>query len=416
MDFIYSFSVYSYSLLLKLAAPFHPKARLWVNGRKGVLRRMKNEIRTDKPLIWFHFASLGEFEQGRPVMEKLKKLHPEKQLLITFFSPSGYEIRKNYALADYVYYLPVDTPKKAKIFLDICQPELVVFVKYEFWFHYIQQCHKRNIPLIFISAAFRKDQHFFKAWGGWFRRQLRMADHYFVQKQSSLQLLSSIGIRQASLSGDTRFDRVSEICSAAEAVGNIEVFAHGKPLMMAGSCWPQEEEILAEWFAKNQNLYKLVLVPHDISIGRITEIEKTFSAFKCLRFSVFEDTLAARADVLIIDSIGMLNRLYRHARYAVVGGGFGSGLHNILEAATFGIPVFYGPKTKKFPEAAELQKAGGGFEIQNASDLISMTQKMDADETAYNQAASASKQFIESGRGATQKIIDYIEKTGLAEA
>ncbi len=405
---LYSLLIQLYAATIGFAALFHPKARLWQQGRKGLFHKIKTEFTPKGRLIWFHCASLGEFEQGRPVMEAFKKKYPDFQLLITFFSPSGYENKKHYAPADYICYLPVDTKKNAEKFIDLMRPDIVVFVKYEFWFHYLQAIKAQKTPLIFISSAFRTSQFFFKSYGKWFRRQLKNVDHFFVQNENSIQLLKTIGITQASISGDTRFDRVAALAENCKPIEGIALFAENKSIMLAGSCWQTEESILEEWFHKNTNSYKLILAPHDISEVRIRQITERFSSFSCIRYSEFSPQKAVDADVLIIDSIGLLNSLYQYARYALVGGGFGSGLHNILEAATYGIPVFYGPKTEKYPEAKMLIDAGGGFEISNSESLDFLTKRMDTNQAQYQSTAKSSKTWIENGVGATEIILAYM--------
>ncbi len=328
-----------------------------------------------------HCASLGEFEQGRPVIEAIKKEMPDFKIILTFFSPSGYEIRKNYQNADIVCYLPADTPGNAEKFVNSIKPELVIFVKYEFWYNYISVLSRKAIPLFLISAIFRKEQHFFKWYGSFFRDMLKKFRMIYVQDQNSLDLLRGIGLKNVVQAGDTRFDRVMEIAGTAEIIPQLESFRGNERLFLAGSSWKKDEEIIAEYINKYPDRMKWVFAPHEIGSENIERLEKLFRV-KCIRFSEFTDE-SRDARVLIIDNIGMLSSAYRYAYIAAVGGGFGKGIHNILEPACWGIPVLFGPNHQKFREALELISLGGAKSFKNYNDFESILDGLLSDEKFY---------------------------------
>ena len=368
MAFIYNFFIHLYRLIIHFASLFNKKARLWVQGRKNIFENLRIDIGNQKNIVWFHAASLGEFEQGRPVLEGFKKKFPEYKILLTFFSPSGYEIRKNYKEADFVYYLPLDLNKYVDQFLSIVQPKFVFFIKYEFWFNYLKKLNILQIPVFIISANFRKNQHFFKWYGGWFRNNLRNIEWFFVQNQNSKQLLNSIGINNATVSGDTRFDRVVEIASNPQKFPLVEEFVRNNFILLAGSTWPEDEKMLTYLFSINIPNFKLIIAPHEIHEDHILQIEKIYSNHKTIRFSKADKAEIANYNILIIDGMGFLSSLYQYCMLAYIGGGFGKGIHNILEAVTFGKPVVFGPKYQKFMEAVEMVKKGGAFTFRNESD------------------------------------------------
>ncbi|HYQ58627.1 MAG TPA: glycosyltransferase N-terminal domain-containing protein, partial [Draconibacterium sp.] len=369
MNTLYNLGIFFYGLFIRIAALFNEKAKLFVAGRKNWKKRMSSSIDKSTPYIWFHCASLGEFEQGRPVLEAIKKQYPEYKIVLTFFSPSGFEIRKNYEGADIVSYLPMDNPENAHDFIKIVQPEKVFFVKYEFWNNYISELKKHKIPLYIISAIFRENQLFFKTtpWGKWYRNILVNFEHIFVQNESSAQLLEQIGIRNFTISGDTRFDRVAEIARGAKKFEIVEKFKANNVTLIAGSTWKPDEELLAA-FINNSSGVKCIIAPHEVTPANTIRILQLLKR-RTIPFSKADISDIDTYDVLIIDSIGILSSLYQYGNVAYIGGGFGVGIHNILEAATFKLPVLFGPNYLKFKEAVELVNEKGAFPVENFSEL-----------------------------------------------
>jgi 3-deoxy-D-manno-octulosonic-acid transferase len=410
MSVFYNAAILFYHLLIRIAALFDSKAKLWVEGRKGIFSRIASQIKTREDIAWFHAASLGEFEQGRPVMEAFRKNYPSFKILLTFFSPSGYEIRKNYEGADYIYYLPVDTRKNAARFVRLVNPKLVVFVKYEFWFNYIKILHRNKIPVFLISAIFRKDQHFFKWYGGWFRKMLGKFSFFYVQNHESLELLKSIGINQVIQSGDTRFDRVKEIARNRKSFPLIEKFAAGYKVLLAGSSWPPDEEIIQK-LPLPENM-KIIIAPHEIHEEHIAAIENRFGKEKTLRYSKADEASIGNADILIIDGMGFLSSLYQYCDVAYIGGGFGKAIHNILEAVTFGKPVIFGPAYHKFKEAVDLIEMGGAFTIRNEQEFAAVFTRLLNEQAFYMEASKICREYVEKNCGATasilKKVADYI--------
>lgn len=413
MSFFYTLGIYAYLLVIRIAALFNPKAKLWCRGRKNWAQRLHNELaakrRPGQTLIWVHSASLGEFEQGRPLMEAIKKEHPEIFILLTFFSPSGYEIRKNYAQADLVCYLPADLPGNAEKFLGIVQPQLAIFIKYEFWYNFLKTLHQQKIPVWLIAALFRPQQPFFQTWGGWYLDILRRFDHFFVQNQSSADLLEQHEIKQYTLAGDPRIDRVLQIAAEAKTFHLIESFAQGNSILMAGSTWAPDEALLAALW-QNRELcqgWKLIIAPHEIGVSHLEQIEQKFAG-TCVRYSQFDVNKHAHLTVLIIDNIGMLSALYRYAKLAYIGGGFGAGIHNTLEPMAFGLPVIFGPKYQKFEEAVVNVREGGAFVVHQAQDLQQVFAQLQGLDFK-NQASSIVQQYLQSNRGATVKIMARLE-------
>lgn len=405
MQLLYRFGVQCYGILLRLAAAYHPKARLWVAGRRGWQERIKNRLSVDRPTVWFHTASLGEFEQGRPIMEAFREKHPKYQILVTFFSPSGYEVRKNYKGVDHLDYLPLDSVQNARAFLDLVRPTVAVFVKYEFWFDYLATLHQRKIPILYLAASFRPSQHFFQWYGGWFRKQLEQIEHFLVQTEESITLLKQVGIGQASVSGDPRYDRVYQTAQAMEPLDGFESFVEGHQVLILGSSWPEEEALLMMW--ERPADWKVVVAPHEINEERIATLEKALEGSVVRYFQSSPQEIAA-ADILILDGVGLLARAYRYGNLALVGGAFSKGLHNILEPATFGLPVIFGPKFKRYPEAGQLIARGGGFSV---SDSETFNKQMDAlitNQVAFQKAGDAAKDFIYSNRGATEKSMEVL--------
>lgn len=400
---LYTIGIMLYVSAIRLAALFHTKARQWVEGRKAYWQHHAVCEVTGHKWIWFHCASLGEFEQGRPIIEALKAGHPEIRILLSFYSPSGYMIRKDYPLADKVVYLPPDIPYQVRRFLQVFRPDLAIFVKYEFWHNYLIALHKHGIPYFFISSSFRPGQVFFKPWGQWFRKQLQHASRIFVQDIDSLHLLQGLGITNASLSGDTRYDRVMATAASFEEVSVVKDFAMGKHLMVAGSTWPADEDcLIAAWKAET-NLH-FIIAPHEVNEGRIQKLCARFGG-EAIRYSSLLKVPEAVARVLIIDNIGLLSKLYAYGQIAYVGGGFGSGLHNILEPAAHGKPVIFGPKHKRFPEAKALIQAGGALEISGPTELVHVCAMLFSDQQKLAQMSLSSKTFTRDRQGATSLIM-----------
>lgn len=414
MVFLYNLGIKLYNVLLHVAQFFNPKARQWVAGRKDIFKIIKAKVDPSRQHIWFHFASLGEFEQGRPVLEDLKKQYPSEGIIITFFSPSGYELRKNYALADHVFYLPIDTASNAERFIELTNPKLAVFTKYEYWFHYFKALHRNSIPLLIISAIFRKDQPFFKWYGSFNRATLRFVTHFFVQDASSIELLNSIGLKNATISGDTRFDRVAENAAAPKQFAQVESFCSGSPVFIAGSTWPEDEKLIAG-VVKSYPDWKFVIAPHEIKDEKIKALEAMLPQQSSVRYSKVTSVAVPNTRVLIIDNIGMLSALYQYGHIAFIGGGFGVGIHNTLEAAAFGIPVIFGPNYHKFLEAKALIKNGGGYSISNATELEQTLLQLQ-DDAVRNAAGKAAGDFVKNNKGATGVILGFIAglKLGLA--
>ena len=414
MKVLYNLGILIFSALAHLAAPFNSRASFWVKGRKKWAEKIAEKIKPGDSVIWIHCASLGEFEQGRPVIEAIKKKKPGFKILLTFFSPSGYEIRKNYNNADCISYLPADTPGNASKFIGLVKPEFVIFVKYEFWNNYISALYRNKIPLYLISGIFRPGQHFFKWWGSFFRGMLMKFEKIFVQDQRSLDLLLGIGIKKVSLAGDTRFDRVVQIAGTARIIQKLEQFRGDEKLFLAGSSWRQDEEIIAEYINSFPNRMKWVIAPHEIDKSNIERIEKLFKV-KHVRFSEYdEDSVDAR--VLIIDNIGMLSSAYRYAYVAAIGGGFGKGIHNILEPACWGVPVVFGPNHERFKEAVDLLNTGGAKTFLTFDDFKKILDLWLSDDKIYTISADIASNYVKVNAGATEIIIKEISQKDMNRA
>ncbi|OYD41973.1 3-deoxy-D-manno-octulosonic acid transferase [Sphingobacterium cellulitidis] len=408
MRFLYDLGILIYGLLLRVFALFNAKAKLLLNGRKDLLQRIEQTVEKDQEYIWFHFASLGEFEQGRAVMEQIKIRYPNEKIIVTFFSPSGYEIRKNTALADYVFYLPADTPRNSRRFLDLINPKFAVFTKYEYWYHYFKELNKRKIRLLMISAIFRENQVFFKQYGGFFRSILKNVSFFFTQNNESVHMLKWIGITNAGLAGDTRFDRVVELPKQHKDIPEVQRFVGKDSVLVAGSTWQPDEILLKDLLEKNKDL-KAIIAPHEIHQEHIDQILKLFPhALLFSKFNTYTDQQIAVSRQLIIDNIGMLSSLYYFGRIAYIGGGFGVGIHNTLEAATYGMPVIFGPKYEKFQEAIDLLELGAGFSIANEKELNEVYQALSNSEKLLK-ASLAAKNYVQQRSGATQIIMKYLE-------
>lgn len=404
MLFLYDLGIRLYRFLVLLASLKNKKAAAWINGRKDLLTHIASQIDRNKTHVWFHFASLGEFEQGRPVLEEMKTRYPDISIVITFFSPSGYEVRKDYKVADHVFYLPLDTRKNAKEFIRMVRPSIAVFTKYEYWYHYFEELHRKNIPLFIVSGIFRKDQPFFKWYGGLHRKMLQMVSHFFVQNEISKTLLSSLGLTNVSVTGDTRFDRVVKNMNQVPRISTVEDFCAGCQVFIAGSTWHDDEVLIAS-LAKAYPDWKFIIAPHEVDLRHIAEIKKLFPDSTTLS-EIKKGKI--NTQVLIIDNIGTLSSLYQYGDVAYIGGGFGVGIHNTQEASAFSLPVIFGPNYQKFQEAADLIEKGASFSINNAQELkqqMSILQNQETRETLGRIA----KEYITSMAGATSIILEYLE-------
>jgi 3-deoxy-D-manno-octulosonic-acid transferase len=412
MRWLYNIAIQCYVLGIRVASLFNPKARQWLDGRKDVFKDLAAiGFKDSHSLVWIHAASLGEFEQGRPIIEQLKKEYSDCKILLTFFSPSGYEIRKNYDLADYVTYLPIDSKRNAQRFINLVRPQLAIFIKYELWFHFLNELQNAKIPTLLISALFRKNQFFFKSYGRWFKPVIAGLDHIFVQSESAGQVLRQHGISNFSVTGDTRIDRVVRIREEKKSFPIIEDFIKNSPVLICGSTWPADEEIIQHFINKNPKKWRYIIAPHDISPARINYIENLFQ-IKSIRYSKAKGANLSDFDLLIIDNIGMLSSLYQYGKVAYIGGGFGKGLHNTLEPITFGLPVIFGSNYQNFEEAKWLVENGGGFSVNSSSGFSKVLNRFE-DESYFLQCSEKAKFYIQKNKGATQQIMDFIRSNQL---
>jgi len=407
-QFLYTLSIHLLRFCFILAAPFHQKARQFVAGRKNIFQELALAFsqRGATKLVWVHCASLGEFEQGRPLIESFKTNYPSIKILLTFFSPSGFEVQKKYTAADFIFYLPWDTPSQAKKFVSITKPDLAIFIKYEFWYHYTFFLKKSGAHIISASCLLRPGQIFFKSYGGLFRKLLQNFDLFFTQDSETKKLLATIGINNTKVAGDTRFDRVMEIIKNSNEIEQARKFKNEQKLFVIGSCWPEDFEALAPFIHENANNLKFIIAPHEISDSFIREIEKSLQV-KYARFSEQKSDIEEYT-VLIIDNIGMLSRLYKYGEFAFVGGAFGKGLHNILEAACYGIPVFFGNRNYyKYKEANDLIMRGGAFDVSGYTELKAKYELMIDRPENFLLACEVTRSYVEENLGATKKIMDY---------
>ena len=404
MQFLYSLFIQCYACLIKLAFVFSKKAKLWCVGRKNIFLFLEEQCAGKENIIWFHCASLGEFEQGKPLMEKIKQQEKNITLLVTFFSPSGFEVKKNDPIAEIITYLPVDTPKNAKKFIQIVKPKKVFFVKYEFWYNYIRELTKANIPFYYISAIFREDQYFFKHYGKWFLKQLENCSFFFVQNEKSKNLLERHGISKVMVTGDTRFDRVYTIAHQSYTLDFILSFKENKKLLVAGSTWNPDEKLLSELFQKINTNYKLVIAPHLIEKAHIDQIKKIFNSFSIICLSEKDKKNISDYEILIIDNIGMLSKIYKYADISYIGGAFKTGLHNILEAAVFEKPTFFGPHFQKFNEAVELVSQGAAFSVTQVEEMYQKILNFETNPAYYQATCKICKTYVTQNLGATDKI------------
>ncbi len=412
VSLLYNTVIRTYSGLLRLAAPFNLKARQWVDGRQNWQPKLQEKLADNTaPVAWFHAASLGEFEQGRPVMEAFRVQYPNYKILLTFFSPSGYEIRKNYAGADFILYLPADTPENARAFVALVKPKIVFFIKYEFWANYLHKLRAAQIPIISFSAIFRLNQLFFKPWGSFYRELLTCFSHILVQNQESENLLRGLGLTQVTLAGDTRFDRVWQVAAAKKDIPIVADFKTNngqepQPLLVIGSAWQADMDVLIPFLNSFDQPLKVIIAPHEIHDDEIERWRSQLTG-PSVRYSEINERLNT-TQYLFIDNIGMLSSLYQYGEFAYIGGAFGKGLHNILEAATFGVPIFFGPNYGKFQEAVELIEEGGAFSIQNTRSLTQAFQKQYDDRA---KAARISRDYVQRNIGATTKVMEVVKKT-----
>ena len=407
MKLAYNLAIEAYSLAIRLASPFNGRARDWVAGRRNIIQTIKETVAEGERRVWFHAASLGEFEQGRPVMESFRRENPDVKIVLTFFSPSGYNVRKSYPGADYIFYLPADTSRNASAFIGAIDPEAAIFIKYEFWYNYLRVLSEREIPAILISGIFRPQQHFFRWYGRFFRKMLRFFDHLFVQDQASASLLRGIGIENVMVSGDTRFDRVVEIAAKAEPVGVVAHFAQQERVVVAGSSWPGDEEIIARYRRENRGRFRYIIAPHEVDRKNADRLVQLFGE-GTVKFTEYDISNEAGNDVLILDTIGILSSVYRYAHICCIGGGFGKGIHNILEAAAWGKPLLFGPNFQKFREANELIALGGAKSFGSYEQFAAGVNKWIDDQSDYNEASVACADYVSDNKGSTGLIIGYL--------
>ena len=405
--FLYNISIVLYYIVVAFVSLWDKKAKQWIVGRKDIFKRMAEVISPEDKVVWIHAASLGEFEQGRPVIEKIREQQPEYKILVTFYSPSGYEIRKNYAGADYIFYLPIDTPGNAKKFLDVAHPEIAIIVKYEFWLNLLSELKHRGVRTYLISAIFRRNSIFFRSYGSIWRQALDSFEQMFVQNEESKELMHEIGFDNVVVAGDTRFDRVAEIARNVKKVPIVERFKGDSPLFVAGSTWGPDEEILQTLINDNPQI-KFVVAPHEMENSRI---ERIIAQTKggAVRYTLCnEESDFSKIQVLILDTIGILSSVYGYATWSYIGGGFGVGIHNTLEAATFGLPIAFGPNYQKFKEARDMVALGAATKVESAEDLSAWFAPLRDDKSALQRAGSAAKSYTQRNQGATSLIMKIV--------
>lgn len=410
MQALYTFFIQMYGFAVSIAAHFNPKAKLWISGRKSWKNKMKQAISPDDKVIWVHCSSLGEFEQGRPVMEKIKKEFPYHKLAVSFFSPSGYEVRKDYQGADYIFYLPLDTPKNAKQLIKILHPEVLILVKYEYWYNLLKRLQKKDIPVIVISAVIKEDNLFFRPFGSWFRKIIAGIEHFFVQDNDSKNLLESIGIEKVTVSGDTRFDRVKEIREANARVEFIEKFKGNSKLIVAGSTWPDDEEILVKFInEKMPDDWKLIFAPHNIKEKEILSLSEKINK-KTAVYTKSDQNQIENSQILILDTIGMLTKIYAYSDVSYVGGGFTkTGVHNTLEPTVFGVPIIFGPNYENYFEAIDLLENQGAVRFIDQYDFDQKMTNLIENEDERKLRGNAAENYIQGKPNSTELIIDYLK-------
>ena len=403
----YNLGLILYAWAVRLAALRHKKARLWIDGRRDLFRRMRETIDPEARIIWIHVASLGEFEQGRPIIENLRRTHPEYKILLTFFSPSGYEIRKDYKGADYLFYLPLDTSRNARRFLDIAHPEIAIFVKYEYWLNLLRELRRRKVRTYIVSAIFRRNSIFFRPYGGWWRQALETFDVLFVQNEESKELLATLGFDNVLVAGDTRFDRVAEITRTAKRIDIIDRFKGDSRLFVAGSTWGPDEELLIRLINDNPEV-KFIIAPHEMDEGRIARIIGEVRGSTLRYTQCTSRTGYGSRQVLILDTVGILASVYSYATWSYIGGGFGVGIHNTLEAATFGLPVAFGPNYEKFKEARDLVTLGAARSVTDYEQLRDWFTPLRDNEVFLQKTSRIAKDYTTRHQGATSIIIKTI--------
>ena len=405
---MYNLGIYLYLIGVAIVSRFSDKVRKMWRGERDAIRVLKEKVDPQAQYVWFHAASLGEFEQGRPLMEQLRKEHPEYKILLTFFSPSGYEVRKNYEGADIICYLPLDTITNARRFLRTIRPVMAFFIKYEFWYNYLHILKHRRVPVYSVSSIFRPDQIFFKWYGRQYAHVLKCFTHFYVQNQVSKDLLAKIGIKDVSIVGDTRFDRVLQIKEAAKQLPVVEAFVNGHKTFVAGSSWQPDEDIFIPYLNSHSD-WKVIIAPHVIGEDHLQQIMSKLEGRKVVRYSMAEESQLQDATVLIIDCFGLLSSIYHYGDVAYVGGGFGVGIHNTLEAAVWDIPVIFGPNNQRFQEAQGLKACGGGFEIKDAADFESVMQRFISSDEAIAEAGKKAGAYVKQMTGATRKILSDVK-------
>lgn len=402
MHLLYNIGIYCYGAMVAIAALFSSKAAKRFRGSRCALRQLRQECDPEARYVWFHAASLGEFEQGRPLIERLRRKHPEYKILLTFFSPSGYEVRRNYKSSDIVCYLPLDTPRNARRFVQIVHPEKAIFIKYEYWGNLLLALQAAKIPTYVVSAIYRPNQIFFRFYGNFFRRLLRCFSTIFVQDENSYKLLQRINIQNVVIAGDTRFDRVTDIANTAKPLTIVESFAQNAQVLIAGSSWPQDEELLIRFVNANKE-HKMIIVPHEVTQEHVAHICAGLRR-SYVRYTQTNSSESAGADCLIVDTVGLISSIYRYGQVAYIGGGFGAGIHNTLEAAVWGLPVIFGPNYQKFREAHELIACGGGYTVNTYRKLETVANALFFDKEAGRHAA----EYVEQHTGATDCIMSVI--------
>lgn len=412
-QFFYNLTIHFFALFGRITSLFNSKARKFFRGRKRIFEKLELAMMANNaPIAWFHCASLGEFEQGRPVIEAFKESFPRYKILLTFFSPSGYEVRKNYEPADYIFYLPTDTKTNARRFIKIVNPAIAFFVKYEFWHNFIKELKEKKIPLVGFSMIFRSGTIFFKSYGNFFRNILRSFDHIFVQDDKSLQLMQSIEIKHASIGGDTRFDRVYQVCSQPKDIPVAAALANNNVIMVLGSTWPSDMDVFYDTINDTSIPLKYIIAPHNISSGELEHMERKINR-RTIRYSQADKQTMKEVDVLVIDNIGMLSSLYQYGDMAYIGGAFRKALHNTLEAATFGLPVLFGEdeSNHKFKEAIDLLQLGGAIALPHrANEIKKQIKLLLADEDRRRQTGTIAGEYVKSNIGGSRKVIELAKK------
>ena len=407
MKWLYNLGILVYYLLVRIVSLRNEKARKWIDGRKNIFKRLSDTIIPGELILWFHVSSLGEFEQGRPVIEAIRALCPEYKILLTFFSPSGYELRKNYPHADYVFYLPLDTKKNAIRFIDIVRPQKVFFIKYEFWYHFLTQLKEEEIPTYIFSALFRPSQIFFKPWGRWYLKAIATYQHIFVQNQQSFDLLHRYGFMNVSIAGDTRLDRVGQIADAAPRLEKLEYFCGSQKAIIAGSTWKEDEDLFIPYVNKSSSGLKFIIAPHEVTPQALERICNSLGKPYAF-YSAASPQELVLAEVLIVDGYGYLNSIYRYGMLAYIGGGFNSGIHSILEPAVFGLPVIFGPDYHKFQEAFDMLNLGAASCINDSAELELAIENLRLNPETLLAASNIASGYVNKNRGASGEIVKFL--------